>query len=232
MRSTNVCAAVAVAAFWMTACATSVPTGPVVREHHTVERGAANRARVDIDMSAGDLTVKSGAPALFEGDFEFNAPALKPTVAYAVDGTTGALKVSQESTSGTYENNWRLSLDETTPVDLQVNLGAGDVQLTLGRLNLQSLAVSLGAGDLMLDLRGMPAKSYKVIVKAGTGDTTIQLPAGVGLSVSTSGIIGDTNVSGLEQRDGRWINARAKGSAVTVDLDVQHAIGDLKISAE
>jgi len=46
---------------------------------------AENRARVDIDMSAGDLTVKSGAAALFEGDFEFNAPALKPTVAYAVD---------------------------------------------------------------------------------------------------------------------------------------------------
>ena len=50
-------------------------------------------------------------------------------------------------------------------------------------------------------------------------------------SASTSGLIGD-NVSGLEKRDGRWINPRAEASPVTIDLQVQHAIGDLKIVAE
>jgi hypothetical protein len=85
------------------------------------------------------------------------------------------------------------------------------VQLTLGRLNLQSLAVSLGAGDLMLDLRGMPAKSYKDRVKAGKGDTTIQLPAG-GRNFSEqrpASLVIPTSAA-IEQRDGRWINARAK----------------------
>ena len=69
-------------------------------------------------------------------------------------------------------------------------------------------------------------------VEAGAGDTTIHLPAGVGISARTSGMIGDSNVSGLEKRDGRWVNARAEGSPVTIDLSVQHAIGDLKITAE
>ena len=214
------------------ACGTSGPVGPVVHEHHTVERGAATSARVEIGMTAGELEVKSGAKMLFEGNFDFNVPVLKPEIAYAVDGTTGTLKVSQGSTSGNYENSWRLSLDETTPVDLHLTLGAGDAELVLGRLNLQSLAVRLGAGDLVLDLRGTPAKSYKVTVQAGAGDTTIRLPAGVGISASTSGLIGDSNVSGLEKRDGRWINPRAEASPVTIDLRVQHAIGDLKIIAE
>jgi len=232
VKSTKAGAAVIVTALWTLACGTSEPAGPVVREHHTVERGAAARARVDIDMSAGELEVKSGATMLFEGDFDFNIPTLKPVVAYAVDGSTGALKVSQGSASGNYENTWRLSLDETTPVDLHVTLGAGDVQLVLGRLNLQSLSVRLGAGDLVLDLRGMPARSYSVSVKAGAGDTTIHLPASVGISARTSGLIGDANVTGLEKRDGRWINARAEGSSVTIDLAVQHAIGDLRVLAE
>lgn len=217
---------------WTVACGTSGPVGPVVHEHHTVERGAATSARVEIGMTAGDLEVKAGAKMLFEGNFDFNVPVLKPEIAYAVDGTTGTLKVSQGSTSGNYENRWRLSLDETTPVDLHLTLGAGDTELVLGRVNLQSLAVRLGAGDLVLDLRGMPAKSYKVTVQAGAGDTTIRLPAGVGISASTSGLIGDSNVSGLEKRDGRWINPRAEASPVTIDLQVQHAIGDLKIVAE
>ena len=232
MTSTKTRTAVVVAAVWTMACGTSAPTGPVVHEHHNVERGTATSARVEIDMSAGELDVKSGAMTLLAGDFDFNVPELKPSIAYAVDGSTGALKVSQGSVSGNYENKWSLSLDETTPVDLHVTLGAGDVQLLLGRINLQSLSVRLGAGDLVLDLRGTPAKSYSVNVEAGAGDTTIQLPASVGISARTSGLIGDANVSGLEKRDGRWINARAEGSPVTIDLAVQHAIGDLRVVAE
>jgi hypothetical protein len=231
VRSTKA-GAVVVAAFWTVACGIGAPAGPVVHEHHTVERGAAASARVEIDMGAGELDVKSGAARLFEGDFDFNIPALKPAIAYTVNKDTGALKVSQSSASGNYENRWRLNLDETTPVDLHVSLGAGDARLALGRLSLQALEVQLGAGDLVLDLRGTPAKSYKVTVQAGAGDTTIHLPASVGISVSTSALIGDTNVSGLEKRDGRWINARAEGSSVTIDLTVQHAIGDLRIVAE
>ena len=220
------------AACVVVACGTSGPVGPVVREHHTVERGAAMSVRLEIGMTAGELEVKSGAKVLFEGDFDFNVPVLKPAIGYAVEGTTGTLKVSQGSTSGNYENRWHLSLDETTPIDLHLDLGAGDAEFVLGRVNLQSLAIRLGAGDLVLDLRGTPAKSYTVTVQAGAGDTTIRLPAGVGISASTAGLIGDSNVSGLEKRDGRWINPRAEASPVTIDLQVQHGIGDLKLVAE
>lgn len=206
--------------------------GPVVHEHRSVERGSATTARVQIDMSAGELSVESGAKSFFAGDFDFNVPDLKPAVDYSVNGTMGVLKVSQGSASGNYENAWRLSLDETTPVDLHINLGAGDANLVLGRLNLEKVEVNLGAGDQVVDLRGMPAKSYSIMVKAGAGDTTIHLPSTVGITATTSGIIGDTNVSGLEKRDGRWINPRADTSPVTVDLQVHHAIGDLRLLAE
>jgi hypothetical protein len=223
---------VIVVAFCAMACGASGPASPVVHEHPVVERGAATDARVEIDMSAGEVTVKSGAAKLFEGDFDFNVPVLKPAIAYEVNGSTGTLKVSQGSTSGNYENTWRLSLDETTPIDLHVSLTAGDAQLVVGRLNLRSLTIRLGAGDLMVDLRGTPTTSYRVSVEAGAGDTTIHLPASVGISARTSGIIGDSTVSGLEKRDGRWINPRAESSSVTIDLQVQHAIGDLRLLAE
>lgn len=225
-------AAIAVAILSTTACNTGGPAGPLTRDHQAVERGAATQVRVDISMSAGELTVQSGATQLFEGDFEFNVAALKPTVAYAVDGTTGVLKVSQGSASGNYENNWHLNLDETTPVELHINLGAGDAKLTLGRLKLQSVAVGLGAGDLVLDLRGMPASSYPVSVNAGAGDTTINLPASAGISVRTLGLIGDAKATGLEKRDDRWINPRAAAPAANIDVRVQHAIGDLTLNAE
>ena len=216
----------------MSACSTAGPAGPLAREQKTIERGAATRARVDVDMSAGDLTIQSGAAQLFEGEFEFNVPALKPTVAYTVEGTSGVLKVSQGSASGNYENNWHLRLDEATPVELHITVGAGDAKLEVGRLKLESVDVKLGAGDLVLDLRGMPSGSFPVSVNAGAGDTTIHLPGSAGVSVRTFGLIGDVTTSGLEKRDDRWINPRAGGSPVTIDVRVQHAIGDLKLDAE
>jgi hypothetical protein len=231
VRLTTAGAAITVAV-WTIACGMGGPAGPVVREHHAIERGAATSARVEIDMAAGDLELKSGAATLFEGDFDFNVPDLKPDITYAVNGESGALKVTQGSASGSHENRWHLSLDETTPVDLDVKLSAGDAQLVIGKLNLRSLAIRLGAGDLVVDLRGAPSKSFSANVTAGAGDTTIHLPTTVGVSVKTSSLITDVNVSGLEQRDGRWINPRAAASPVTIDLDVQHAIGDLKLVAE
>jgi hypothetical protein len=232
VAATKAIAAV-VAAGWTMACGMmGEPAGPVVREHHAVERGAATRARVEVDMSAGELEVRSGATTLLEGDFEFNIPALKPAIAYTVSGGTGSLKVSQGSASGNYENTWRLSLDETTPVDLEVTLAAGDAELVVGRLNLNSLSLRLGAGDVVVDLRGTPARSYSAQVQTGAGDTTIHLPTTVGISARTSGLIGDVTVNGLEQRDGRWINLLVESSPVTIDLQVQHAIGDLRLLAE
>ena len=231
VRSTKVIL-VGVALMWTAACVMGGPAGPLVKEHHDVDRGAATQARVEIEMTAGDLEVKSGAAKLLEGDFDYNVAALKPALDYAVSGSTGTLKVSQGSSSGNYENRWHLSLDDKTPVDLTISLGAGDSELVLGRLNLRSLSVRLGAGDLKLDLRGTPATSYSVKVQAGAGDTTIQLPASVGISASTTGLIGDSNVSGLEKRGDLWVNPRAEGSPVTVSLQVQHAIGDLRVSAE
>jgi len=225
-------ALIALTGLTATACSIGTPAGPVAKEHHAIERGDATRARVEVDMTAGDLFVTSGAAQLFEGDFEFNVPALKPAIAYGMEGTTGVLKLSQGSASGSYENRWRLNLDEATPVELHINLGAGDSQLTLGRLKLESVAVRLGAGDLTLDLRGMPAGSYPVSVNAGAGDTTIHLPASAAISVRTLGLIGETSVKGLEKRDDRWINPRAAASPVTIDLRIQHAIGDLKLDAE
>jgi hypothetical protein len=216
----------------LAACNLGAPPGPLAREQQSVEAGDATHARVDIEMSGGELAIQSGATGLFAGEFEFNRPSLKPVVAYSVDGTAGRLKVSQGSVSGSYENTWRVELDERLPLELHITLTAGDAELVLGRLTLESLAIQLGAGDLKVDLRGMPARSYPVSINAGAGDTTIQLPASANISARTFGLIGDANVSGLEQRDGRWVNARAPASPVRIDLQIQHAIGDLTLAAE
>ena len=61
-------------------------------------------------------------------------------------------------------------------------------------------------------------------------DFVIAVP--VNTAVSLKSISGDVSVTGLEERDGRWVNPQATTSSITVDFEVQRAIGDLKIIAE
>ena len=69
-------------------------------------------------------------------------------------------------------------------------------------------------------------------IHGGVGSATVRLPASVAISATASGGLGSIDVSGLEQRDGRWVNPRAGSSPVTIDLDVRGGIGEIKIVAE
>ena len=55
MRTATAAAATIIAAMGTIGCFPMGPAGPVVHEHHDVERGAATQARVEIEMTAGDL---------------------------------------------------------------------------------------------------------------------------------------------------------------------------------
>jgi hypothetical protein len=117
-------------------------------------------------------------------------------------------------------------------MDLVVKMGAGEAHLNLGSLNLRSVVFDLGAGELDADLRGNPKRSYDVRINGGVGQATIHVPSTVGISATATGGIGEINVRGLEQRNGRWINPGHENSPVTIRLDVKGGVGQIDLVAE
>jgi len=183
----------------------------------------ALRALRSRDRSAAELQARLEQRGVGEAEREQALETLE-RIGYVDDERFARTRAEQLAERGSGDALIRDDLERR-------GLAADVVELALGALNLETLSISLGAGDLMLDLRGTPARSYKVNVQAGAGDTRIELPAGVGISATTTALIGDSNISGLEKRDGRWINPKAQDAAVVVELDVKHAVGDLRISA-
>jgi hypothetical protein len=210
--------------------------GPTEHEHQVVELDSSELTRVHIAMGAGELEVKGGAAKLLEADFSYNVPSWKPTVSHTSKGTEGALEITQGSQRSTgfsnTENRWRLVLNDAVPMDVAADVGAGQATMKLGSLNLRRVALHVGAGEVEMDLRGNPAKSYSVEVQGGVGQATVHVPASVAISATASGGIGDIKVSGLERRGDRWINARAESSPVTIQLDVQGGVGEIRLVAE
>jgi hypothetical protein len=226
-----------IAALAVSACTFhGAATGPSAHDHHTVAPDKATLSHLTLTMGAGELEVAGGAHAFLDGDFTYNVPAWKPVVTDTTAGTERTVEVAQESTtgaSGHSENHWTLAVNDEAPVDVTAHLGAGQARLKLGSLNLRGLNLTIGAGEVDVDLRGTPSASYHVSLHGGVGRATVHLPASVAISASASGGIGDINVTGLEQRDGRWVNPRAPaGAPVTITLDAQGGVGEIQIIAE
>jgi hypothetical protein len=211
------------------------PAGPIQHEHQVVELDKSELTRVHLTMGAGQLDVRGGATKLLEADFDYNVPAWKPSVAHHATGTQADLEISQTgqgTTLGKTENRWQLAFNDAMPMDLIARFGAGEAHLKLGSLALRNVELHMGAGEMEMDLRGNPTKSYRVEVHGGVGSATIYLPANVAVSATATGGIGDVSVRGLEKRDGRWINPRAASTGVTIELQVQGGVGEIRIIAE
>lgn len=231
--ATTLLAVVGTAALLSACDVGSVTTGELRNEIVSFDVGESKTGRVDIRMGSGQLHVTSGTSKLMEGKFAYNVADWKPVVDHRA-GTTGELRISQPNSSGSSfgnsVNNWDVNLNGELPLDVIANLGAGEANLVLGKMNLSRVEMSIGAGSVNMDLRGEPKRDYTVQIRGGVGETVVSLPKDVGISASATKGIGDISIQGLEQRDGVWVNPDRIGAPVTVRLDVKGGIGQIRLT--
>jgi hypothetical protein len=214
-------------------CDGRYPIGAPQHETKVIELDKSELVRVDLKMGAGELHVEGGSAKLAEADFNYNLPGWKPQMEYHSTGVRSDLEITNAGDAAPHGNNrWDLRLNDHLLMDVNAHLGAGQARLDLGSLNLRSVEVNIGAGEVNLDLRGHPTRSYDVRVQGGVGQATVYLPASVGITATASGGIGDINVRGLENRNGRWINAAHELDPVTIRVDVSGGVGEILLVAE
>ena len=218
----------------LTSCGTA-RTGPTQHESAHFDLDKSKLTRVELRMGAGELNITGGSPKLAEADFTFNVPSWKPNVDYHSTGVRGDLVIAQPESGvslGNSEYRWDVKLNDGVLMDVVTKLGAGEAKMNLGSMNLRNVELSIGAGEVNVDLRGNPKRSYDVRIKGGVGEATVYLPRSVGIEATAQGGIGDVKVTGLEQRNGRWINTAQESSPVKIRLDVKGGVGQINLLAE
>src|ERR1700685_3059221 len=211
------------------------PPGPERTETRSIELDKSEEVRVDLKMGAGGLRVRGGADKLMEGRFTYNRLRLRPEVSYNAGGFRGHLVVEEPSHVGsaTRRYAWDLQFNSQKPLDLDVKCGAGQSRLDLGELALRRVNVEMGVGELRMDLRGMPKSDYSVSIRGGVGEATVYLPgSGVGIEAEAKGGIGGIQTTGLEKREGRYVNDALGHARTTVHLDIRGGIGSIHLIAE
>jgi hypothetical protein len=207
--------------------------GPVRHESQSIDRDSSERVRVNLEMGAGNLRVRSGAGKLLRADFSYSVPSWKPEVLYNSAAGHGHLSVVQPRSAhphlGNTENEWDLDLTREVPLDVKVRFGAGEARLDLGDLSLRDVDIEMGVGKLDMDLRGDPQQSYDVRIRGGVGEATVRLPSGVGISADVQGGIGEIHAPGFHREGRRYFNDAYPNSKTTIHLDVQGGVGEIRL---
>ncbi len=222
-------------AVWIAGCIGRVSVGPLQTDTQSVELGLAETAEVTIKMGVGELHVQRGGSNLLDAEFTYNMENWRPEVEYAVNGARGVLAVRQPAVNmeGIPDNDvnyrWDLQLNDSVPMDLDVELGVGQSRLNLSGLQLQSLTLKTGVGETTVDLSGDWPESFNVNVDAGIGDLTLVVPEEVGVVVRVSTGLGDQNISGLTQQGNEYVNEAYGRSDVTISLILNGGIGEITV---
>jgi hypothetical protein len=201
----------------------------------TVDLEGAKTVRADLSIGAGQLTLRGGSSHLLDADFDYFAREGSPQVEYTVDAGKGELKISQEGGEpniGGTNNTWSLHFSNSMPLDLKIDMGAGEGDLRLRDLDVTNLNVDMGAGRVEVDLTGDRKKDLEANIEGGVGQTVIRLPRKIGVIVNASGGIGTIDASGLKHDGDEYTNAAYGKSPVTIRLKVEGGVGQISLIQE
>jgi hypothetical protein len=217
----------------LSACQTQ-EVGEMQRDSRSIQPENAQSVRADLRMGAGELNVTGGADALMEADFSYNVADWKPEVNYDVSGERGELIVEQGSSEGVplggeARNEWDVRLNDAVPIDLVVEMGAGESDLDLDSLTLSGLTLHMGAGKTTVDLTGDYGQDFDAGIEGGVGEATVLLPSEVGARVRAEDGLGKINATGLQREGHAYINDASGSSDVTLEVDVQGGVGQINL---
>ena len=212
--------------------------GSLASTKHTaqsVDLKDAKSAHANLEMGAGQLTINSGATHFMDADFTFTNAYEEPRVNYNVTNGIGHVTVSQDSQSvhiGHSQNNWNLHFGKEIPLELKIDMGAGQGNLHLRDVPLTSLALNIGAGQVDVDLTGDRKADLTADIEGGVGQANIRLPKNVGVIAHASGGIGSIEVHGLKHDGDSYVNEAYGKSPTTIRLKVEGGIGEIVLSQE
>jgi hypothetical protein len=208
--------------------------GKMQHDSESVDPKDAQSASAQLKMGAGELNLTGGADQLMEADFSYNVSEWKPRVSYDVSGKKGELVVKQGSAeggnlSGGARNEWDISMNDELPIDLVVQLGAGESNLDLDSLTLKGLDLQMGAGKITVDLTGDYTQGFDASIEGGVGQATVLLPSEVGVKAKAEGGLGGINAKGLKKVGDAYVNDAYGESDTNLNVDVKGGVGEINL---
>jgi len=203
------------------------------------ELDGAARAQVEISPSAGTLALSAQdqpANMLITGQVpEERADRLTQNFSLNGDLAIYNLKDAQPTVfmpGNSSRSAWDLRLNPEIPIDLRVNMGAGDATLDLSGLNLTHLDVNLGVGQVEVILP--EGGSFEAKVSSAIGQTTIFIPGDLAVRIRAGTALSARSIPALysEVGDNVFVSPGYEEAENKVEIDLNQAIGQVVVKVK
>ncbi len=213
-----------------------VGSGDIAHSTQMVERQSAESVTTKINMPSGTLTIDGGGNQLLDANFTYTDDMEKPNVSYNVSGKSGRLDITQRDRGGIHlgstHDEWNLKFGDV-PMELEIDMGAGEGELNLQHLDLSRLRIDASVGNFDIDLTGERKRNLQADMRGGVGNATIRLPKDVGVQVHAGGGIGNIDRQGnWRYEGGMYVNEEYGKSPITIRMNVEGGVGNITLILE
>ena len=179
-----------VVAFGLTLATSRSGKNQTVSGSFSEPMGSVQRAEVDIQFGAGELTLDSlpnTSSELVQGEYEHQGLAQGVNKSFKTLDGIGKLELNAalagQRILGDFRQKWQVGLTSRIPLDLSVKAGASQGQFNLTNLQLSRLRVDIGASKATINLPKVTLGTLDAQIKAGAADLTIKIPSGVAAQI-------------------------------------------------
>lgn len=203
----------------------------------TVPLDGAGSGDVALTLGAGELRVQGGAPddVLMDASVFSKAPEWQPELVQSINGSRKIVALTdkghkaKEWFSVDSPNSWTIALNNRVPVDLEVNVGAGDCRIDLDGVTLGSLNVHNGAGDTTITLGRNQDQRFDAVIRNGIGDLTLQVPRESNTRIRAVNGIGDISSKGFVQDGEIFVTAGFDPAVAVNEITLNQGVGSITL---
>ena len=124
--------------------------------------------------------------------------------------------------------DWQISFSRDVPLELQVEIGAGEASLDLSELQVTDLSVDVGAGRTVVYF---PNTSLSATLNNGVGETLLYLPKNADIDIRTdNGLTHLSMPSGFTQiGDESYEYASGIKESARISIHVEQGVGQVRV---
>jgi hypothetical protein len=192
-------------------------------------------ANLQISPAAGELTVDAlvDSTDLVAGRVpDVSGRAVRQD--YSVSGGTASYRLTNSGVQivgwpgNDAEWRWDLGLTTQIPLDLQVEMGVGSMQLDLAELQLDDLNASMGVGQMTVHLPG--GEDYQARLEGAIGELVVVVPPEAGVRIRADAGLAAVDVpAGFSQNNDVYTSPNYDTAQTQIELNVSQAIGRIEI---
>ena len=202
------------------------------RKALSIPLDGASQVKVMVRHGAGRLSIRGGAneDVALSGNFDGGVEERTYKSGDALEVNLDAARSIFGIFPFAQGNFWSISLNEQTPISLDVRAGANETTIDLRAVKITDLVLKTGASSTELTLPAM-AGFTRAKVESGVAAVRVRVPDGVAASIRATGGLAEIKVdsSRFPHSGDRYQSADYDSAENRVELDLTMGVGSLDV---